>query len=100
MTYDYGAKKKAFALIELLVVIVIGVMGVGDPIENVAKRYQGIHGNFRGAMAAPAALEEFKGNVLTVCTTPFWDMQIDQIIKKRNRYNHPVTQLKNQVRKG
>lgn len=79
---------------------VIGVMGIDGPIENVAKRYQGIHGNFREAMAAPAALDEFKGNVLAVRTAPFWDMQIDQIIKKRGQYNHLVTQLKNQVKNG
>jgi hypothetical protein len=29
--------------------------------------------NFRQAMAAPAALPEFKGNVVAVETAPFWD---------------------------
>jgi hypothetical protein len=79
---------------------VIGVMGVDGPIENVSKRYRGIHGNFREAMAAPAALDEFQGNVLAVRTAPFWDMQLDQIIKKRDLYNQRVRQLKNQVKKG
>ena len=79
---------------------VIGVIGVDGPIENVSKRYRAIHSNFREAMAAPAALDEFKGNVLAVRTAAFWDMQIDQIIKKRDLYNQRVNQLKNQVKEG
>jgi alpha-galactosidase len=47
-----------------------------------------------------AALDEFKGNVLAVRTAPFWDMSLDQIIKKRGLYNQRVRQLKNQVKKG
>ena len=51
-------------------------------------------------MAAPAALEEFKGNVAAVRTAPFWDMQLDRIIQKRDLYNGRVKQLKNQADKG
>ena len=79
---------------------VIGVMGVGGPIENVSERYRGIHGNFREAMAAPAARDEFKGNVLAVRTAPFWDMDVDRITKKRNHYNSLVSQLKKQDKEG
>ena len=79
---------------------VIGVMGVNGPIENVSQRYRAIHGSFREAMAAPASLEEFKGTVLAVRTAPFWDMRLDGLIKKRNRYNQRVRQLKNQEKKG
>ena len=46
---------------------VIGVMGI-----NGMK--PGLHmTHFRQAMAAPAALPEFKGNVVAVETAPFWD---------------------------
>jgi len=79
---------------------VIGVIGVNGPIENVSQRYRAIHGNFREAMAAPAALDEFKSNVLAVRTSPFWDMRLDRLIKKRNLYNQRVKQLKNQVKSG
>lgn len=43
---------------------VIGVMGVGGPGEQEF---------FREAMVVPADLPEFKGNVVAVQTSPFWD---------------------------
>ena len=50
---------------------VIGVMGVGGPLDKYASpRYLPIHGNFRNAMAAPSEMPEFKGNVSTVYTHP------------------------------
>ena len=55
---------------------VIGVMGVGGKDAN--------EGNleFRKAMAAPAALPEFKGNVAAVSTSPFWDEPLAAIQAK------------------
>ncbi len=55
---------------------VIGVMGVGGKDAN--------EGNleFRKAMAAPAALPEFKGNVMAVPTSPFWDEPLAAIQAK------------------
>ena len=55
---------------------VIGVMGVGgkDPGADNLK--------FREAMAAPASLPEFKGNVTAVQTGPFWDEKLGEIDKK------------------
>jgi len=79
---------------------VIGVMGVNGPIDNVDERYREVHRNFRKAMAAPAALEEFKGNVLAVETAPYWDMSLDAIMQKRDRYNQRVRQLKKREREG
>ncbi len=67
---DVGAPKMPF---------VIGVMGVGglnadkDTVE------------FRKAMAAPAALPEFAGNVFAVQTAPFWSEELDAIDKKREK---------------
>ncbi len=58
---------------------VIGVMGVGGmkPNENVAA--------FREAMAAPASLPEFKGNVVAVQTAPFWDEKLGAIADKHDQ---------------
>ena len=68
---DLGAPKLPF---------VIGVMGVGgkDPgsEDNLA---------FREAMAAPAALTEFKGNVIAVRTAPFWDEKLGAIQDKKEK---------------
>ena len=79
---------------------VIGVLGTNGPIENVERRYRAIHGTFRQAMAAPAALPEFQGNVRAVHTAPYWDMQLDAIAKKRNALNQRKRTLENQVKQG
>jgi len=67
---DIGAPRMPF---------VIGVMGVGgrQPNEHVAA--------FRAAMAAPAALPEFAGNVVAVQTAPFWDEPLGAIADKRDQ---------------
>jgi len=59
---------------------VIGVLGV-EGEKNV---------NFRKAMAAPAALPEFKGNVVAVDTAPFWDRAIEAAEPKQGAYNEIV----------
>jgi hypothetical protein len=55
---------------------VIGVMGVGG------KDPGGDNQKFREAMAAPASLPEFKGNVTAVPTGPFWDERLGEIDAK------------------
>ena len=55
---------------------VIGVLGVGGlkaSVDTIA---------FRQAMAAPAALPEFKGNVAAVETAPFWAEELAAIDEK------------------
>lgn len=69
---------------------VIGVMGVSGPIAKYGpeqKRYAGIHGEFRKAMAAPAKLPEFKGNVAAVFTENYWDEQLSELVDRRGRIN-------------
>lgn len=61
---------------------VIGVMGVGGPVDKYRpeeRRYKSIHDGFRKAMAAPAALSEFKGNVTAVLTENYWDPELDEL---------------------
>jgi hypothetical protein len=82
---DLGAPKMPF---------VIGVMGVGgkDPgDDNLA---------FREAMAAPASLPEFKGNVIAVRTGPFWDEQLGAIQAKRDKVRQMAFELKNKNAKS
>lgn len=55
---------------------VIGVMGVGGNNANADNL------KFREAMAAPASLPEFKGNVIAVPTSPFWDEPLGAIAEK------------------
>jgi len=79
---------------------VIGVLGVNGPLENLEPRYRKIHGTFREAMAAPASLPEFQGNVIAVRTAPFWDMPLDRIQKKYDKIGQRNRQLRNKVKKG
>ena len=60
---------------------VIGVLGVDGEGKNV---------NFRKAMAAPANMPEFKGNVVAVETAPFWDHAIAAAQPKQGEFNNIV----------
>ena len=69
---------------------VIGVMGADGPIAKYSPdrmRYAGIHGTFRKAMAAPAKLPEFKGNVTAVFTENYWDGQLSDLVDRRGQIN-------------
>lgn len=55
---------------------IIGVMGVGGA------NAKGDNLQFREAMAAPASLPEFQGNVAAVQTAPFWDERLGEIDEK------------------
>jgi len=61
---------------------IIGVMGVGGVQEEP--------NFFRQAMAAPAALPEFEGNVAAVQTAPFWDEALVTASAKRGEFNRIV----------
>jgi len=66
---DFNAPKMPF---------VIGVMGVGGLKDQSASMVA-----FREAMAAPADMPEFKGNVAAVQTAPFWADELGEIDAKR-----------------
>lgn len=66
---------------------VIGVLGVGGPTSEYApdqQRYKSTHDNFRAAMAAPAGLPEFKGNVTAIRTEKYWDRELTLAKSKDN----------------
>lgn len=65
---------------------VIGVMGVGGIKEKPDY--------FREAMAAPAALPGFKGNVVAVQTAPFWDRKLGGIDENRGKISQMEWMLK------
>jgi len=95
---------------------VIGVMGAGGSTKDYGvnkKRYANVHQYFRDAMAAPAKLEEFKGNVTAVYTEEYWDAelsalkardgeihkQIKKAQKEQNLKGRAVNDLREQLRK-
>ena len=72
---------------------VIGVMGVGGtkPDKQMSE--------FRDAMAAPASLAEFKGNVVAVPTAPFWDEKLGAIADKHDQIRQMAYELKTKNKK-
>ena len=72
---------------------VIGVMGAGGPVEKYGpdkQRYAGVHQSFRDAMAAPAAMPEFKGNVAAVRTENYWHMELEELRAKDSKIQNEV----------
>ena len=70
-------------------------MGVGGPTElHELEREKKIHQNFRDAMAKPASLPEFDGNVFTVKTEEFWDLELAALVKREDQIRNEVGQAK------
>ena len=75
---------------------VIGVLGIGGPTAEYGpdqQRYKPIHQNFRDAMAAPAHLPEFKGNVAAVLTEKYWDRELTAAKAKDNEIRQRAKKL-------
>jgi alpha-galactosidase len=75
---------------------VIGVLGVGGPTSEYGpdqQRYKAIHQNFRDAMAAPAQLPEFKGNVAAIRTEKYWDLELTAAKAKDNAIKQQAKKL-------
>ena len=69
---------------------VIGVMGAGGPVEKYdadQRRYASVHSEFRKAMAAPASMPEFEGNVTAVFTENYWDAELGELSKRWGKVN-------------
>ncbi len=84
---DLGAPKLPF---------VIGVLGVGGPTTEYGpdqQRYKSTHDNFRAAMAAPADLAEFQGNVVAVRTEKYWDRELTSAKAKENAIKQQAKKL-------
>ena len=79
---------------------VIGVLGVNGPTSEYGpdqQRYKATHQHFRDAMAAPASLPEFRGNVTAVLTEKFWDQELSAARAKENAVKQ---QAKKQAAEG
>lgn len=75
---------------------VIGVIGVGGPTSEYGpdqQRYKSTHQNMRDAMAAPAALPEFKGNVAAIRTEQYWDRELKLARAKENEAREKAKKL-------
>lgn len=82
---------------------VIGVMGVGGPTSKYGpsqQRYKSTHQNFRDAMAAPAKLDEFKGNVEVVLTENFWDMEASALRQREQELKPELKKISEDVKAG
>ena len=75
---------------------VIGVLGVGGPTADYGpdqQRYKATHQHFRDAMAAPAQLPEFKGNVAAVLAEKYWDRELTAAKAKDNELKQRAKKL-------
>lgn len=80
---------------------VIGVLGVNGPTSEYdgnQQRYVSVHQNFRDAMAAPASLPEFQGNVTAVLTENFWDMQVVALRSRESELKPQVDAIKSAMK--
>ncbi|MEM1443876.1 MAG: sialate O-acetylesterase [Verrucomicrobiota bacterium] len=82
---------------------VIGVLGVNGPTKLYGpdqQRHVSVHQNFRDAMAAPAALPEFKGNVTAVLTEEYWDLEVSALRKQEQEIKRQEKKLKEEGKLG
>lgn len=80
---------------------VIGVMGAGGPTADYeSKRYVEVHQSFRDAMAAPASMPGFKGNVTAVLTEKYWDPELGAIDEKRGKLRSKRREFQKEGLKG
>ena len=66
--------------------VVIGVMGIGGVPEG--KKAPQMY--FRQAQAAPAALQEFKGNVVAVPTESYWDDELNKLNERMEKLDEKL----------
>ena len=79
---------------------VIGVLGVGGPTAEYGpdqQRYKATHDNFRAAMAAPAQLPEFQGNVAAVWTEKYWDRELAAAKAKDTQIRQQAKKLATEI---
>ena len=74
----------------------VGVIGVGGPTAEYGpdqQRYKSTHQNIRDAMAAPAQMQEFKGNVAAVLTEKYWDRELKSAREKEEAIKQQAKKL-------
>jgi hypothetical protein len=72
---------------------VIGVLGVGGETQGDGTEA------FRNAMAAPAGMEEFKGNVVSVSTAKYWPKELDAVRAKEGELKKEFAERQNEIKK-
>jgi hypothetical protein len=73
---------------------VIGVLGIGGDLRHMEEKMVSWTREFRKAMAAPADLPEFKGNVAAVHTEKFWDPKLEELHLRFGKYKDLINELK------
>ena len=57
---------------------------------------QATHQSFRKAMAAPADLPEFKGNVAAVLTENYWDMELNELTARDEKIKQEAKKIQSE----
>lgn len=82
---------------------VIGVLGVGGPVELYPpdqKRYVAVHESFRKAMEAPASWPEFRGKVVAVRTETCWDQEVAALRLRERELQTELRRLEEERKAG
>ncbi len=89
----FGAPENKTDLAAPKLPVVLGVLGVDGLKANDHTKA------FRKAMAAPAELPEFKGNVVAIETAPFWSEELAAIAEKKEKVSQMAHLLKSRNKK-
>jgi len=76
--------------------VVIGVLGIGGDLQRTEPTMAKWTREFRKAMAAPANMPEFKGNVAAVHTEKFWEPELEELQLRYDDYNKLIDEVKNE----
>jgi hypothetical protein len=73
---------------------VIGVLGISGDLRHMDAKLVPMTREFRKAMAAPAGMPEFKGNVTAVHTEEFWEPELEALQLRFGQYRKIIDELK------
>jgi alpha-galactosidase len=75
---------------------VIGVLGIGGDLQRTEPTMAKWTREFRKAMAAPAGMPEFKGNVAAVDTGDFWEPELEELQLRFEEYKKLIDVVKSE----
>jgi hypothetical protein len=76
--------------------VVIGVLGISGDLRHMDEKLVPWTREFRKAMAAPASMPEFKGNVAAVFTENFWEPKLEELQLRFEDYKKLIDEVKSE----
>jgi alpha-galactosidase len=76
--------------------VVIGVLGISGDLRHMDEKLVPWTREFRKAMAAPASMPEFNGNVAAVFTENFWEPKLEELQLRFEDYKKLIDEVKSE----